>query len=188
MANPEEAVDDVFLPSGRLRFDVIDESACGALEEAVRQARETRWDSIRTPHVFMGLLTLPDEGLHHWARRIGTDPPSILTKFREFFYQDTGDRDAYLQLSREFFSDNVIRLLRDALGRALEQNRKRVRPMDLLICILTAPNSIVGECFQQIGYTAAKLTEWAVLAEQAAPSNGGSPPSPPDPSGPTSGQ
>ena len=38
--------------------------------------------------------------------------------------------------------------------------------MDLLIALLTVPNSIVAQCFENIGYTAAKLTELAVIAEQ----------------------
>ena len=38
--------------------------------------------------------------------------------------------------------------------------------MDLLISLLTASNSIVAECFERIGVTAAKLTELAVMAEQ----------------------
>jgi hypothetical protein len=41
--------------------------------------------------------------------------------------------------------------------------------MDLLISLLTAPNSIVAECFERIGVTAAKLTELAVMAEQSGP-------------------
>jgi hypothetical protein len=43
-------------------------------------------------------------------------------------------------------------------------------PMDLLISLLTTPNSIVAECFERIGVTAAKLTELAVIAEPQAPS------------------
>jgi hypothetical protein len=39
--------------------------------------------------------------------------------------------------------------------------------MDLLICLLTASNSIVADCFQRIGVTAAKLTEQAVIAEHS---------------------
>ena len=36
----------------------------------------------------------------------------------------------------------------------------------LLIVLFTASNSIVAECFERIGVTAAKLTELAVIAEQ----------------------
>jgi hypothetical protein len=38
--------------------------------------------------------------------------------------------------------------------------------MDLLITLFTVPNSIVAECFERVGVTAAKLTELAVLAER----------------------
>jgi hypothetical protein len=59
-----------------------------------------------------------------------------------------------------------MRLLREAYTRAVAHNRPTVTPMDLLITLLTASNSIVAECFERIGVTAAKLTELAVLAEQ----------------------
>jgi hypothetical protein len=58
--------------------------------------------------------------------------------------------------------------LREAYSRALDNRRSAVTPMDLLISLLTSPKSIVAECFERIGVTAAKLTELAVLAEQQA--------------------
>jgi hypothetical protein len=63
----------------------------------------------------------------------------------------------------------VIRIFRDAFARAADHRRPRITPMDLLISILTAPNSIVAECFERIGVTAAKLTELAVIAELKGP-------------------
>ena len=63
----------------------------------------------------------------------------------------------------------MIRLLRDAQERAADCGRDHVTPMDLLITLFTTPNSIVAECFERIGVTAAKLTEIAVLAERDAP-------------------
>ena len=54
-----------------------------------------------------------------------------------------------------------------ANGRSLANiGREQVSPMDLLITLFTTPNSIVAECFERIGVTAAKLTELAVLAER----------------------
>ena len=185
MAKSEDSA-DVFLPSGRLRQDVVNESAGGVLNESVKMAHDTRWDSIRSPHVFMGLLASPDHSVHDWGKRLGADLPKLLDQFRELFHQDEGDADALLVLNREFLSDNVIRLLREALTRANDNQRKCITPMDLLISILTAPNSIVAECFERIGVTAAKLTELAVIAEQTGQREGDGPPSPPDPSKPTS--
>ena len=185
MAKSEDSA-DVFLPSGRLREDVVNPSAGGVLNESVKMAHDTRWDSIRSPHVFMGLLASPDNSVHDWGKRLGADLPKLLDQFRELFHQDEGDADALLVLNREFLSDNVIRLLREALTRANDNQRKSITPMDLLISILTAPNSIVAECFERIGVTAAKLTELAVIAEQTGKREGDGPPSPPDPSKPTS--
>jgi ATP-dependent Clp protease ATP-binding subunit ClpA len=166
MATPDEPADPIFQPSGRLRLDILTEPAVAALRESLRLARETRWDSLRSPHVFMGLLAVPDAGVRNWGDRLRADLPRLLEQFQELFHQDDGEPDPILALNREFFSDNVIRLLRDAHQRARYHGRNRITPMDLLISLLTASNSIVAECFERIGFTAAKLTELAVMAEQ----------------------
>ena len=48
--------DDVFLANGRVRPDVVDEATALALRDSLSHARGTNWDSVRTPHLFMGLL------------------------------------------------------------------------------------------------------------------------------------
>jgi len=165
MATPDESVDDIFLPGGRLRLDLLTDTAVKALHESVRLARETRWDSVRSPHVFMGLLAVPDASVRNWGERLQADLSNLLGQFQELFHQDEGEDEAVLILNREFLSDNVIHLLRDAHNRAQDHRRTQITPMDLLISLLTMANSIVAECFQRIGVTAAKLTELAVLAE-----------------------
>lgn len=168
MDTPDESVHDIFLPSGRLRFDLFTESSAEALRAAIQLARDTRWESLRSPHVFMGLLAAPDDGVRAWGSRLGADLPKLLSQFQELFHQDEGTADATMALNREFLSDNVIRLLRDSHVRATDNGRRRLTPMDLLISLLTAQNSIVAECFERIGVTAAKLTELAVIAEHQA--------------------
>jgi hypothetical protein len=116
----------------------------------------------------MGLLARPDRCVEVWGERLQADLPRLLSQFQELFHQDEGEEEAVLALNREFLSDNVIRLLRDALRRACENNRKQITAMDLLISLLTASHSIVAECFERIGVTAAKLTEQAVIAEHSA--------------------
>ena len=169
MATPDdESLDDIFQPGGRLRQDLLTEAAAQALSASLHLARETRWDSVRSPHVFMGLLAVPDAGVRNWGERLGADLPKLLGQFQELFHQEEGEAEAVLILNREFLSDNVIRLLREAHNRSVDNHRSRMTPMDLLISLLTAPNSIVAECFERIGVTAAKLTELAVMAEQHA--------------------
>ncbi len=171
MAFPDESLDDVFKPSGGLRTDLLSDTAAKAVDESVRMARETRWDSVRSPHVFMGLLAACDPGVRDWGKRLGADLPRLLGQFQELFHQEEGEAEGVLVLNREFLSDNVIRLLRDAYTRAAENQRDKVTSMDLLISLLTAPNSIVAECFERIGVTAAKLAELAVMAETQSPSD-----------------
>ncbi len=171
MATPDEPVDDIFLPGGRLRLELLTQAAIDSLKEALRLARETRWDSVRSPHVFMGLLARPDVCVRLWGDRLGADLSRLLGQFQELFHQDEGEEEAVLALNREFLSDNVIRLLRDSIERAREHHRGQITCMDLLISLLTASNSIVADCFERIGVTAAKLTEQAVIAEHTARDN-----------------
>ena len=173
MATPDDATDDIFLPGGRLRLDLLTTSSVDALSEAIRLAQETRWDSVRSPHVFMGLLARPDRSVCLWGQLSQADLPWLLTQFQELFHQEDGDIEAFLLLNREFLSDNVIRLLREARCRACEHSRKQITPMDILITLLTASKSIVAECFERIGVTAAKLTEQAVIAEHTSAANEG---------------
>ena len=162
-------MDDIFLPSGRLRPDILDEATARVLRESLAHTRATNWDSVRTPHLFMGLLAAPDGGVFKWATKLGADLPGLLDQFRDLFHQGNAEPVPPLLLNREFLSDNVIRLLRDAHGRASDCGRASLTPMDLLITLFTTPNSIVAECFERIGVTAARLTELAVLAERDAP-------------------
>ncbi len=168
MATPDQPPDDVFFPGGGLRMELLSPPAAAALRDAVRLARETRWDSLRSPHVFMGLLAQPDGCVCDWGARLRADLPQLLDQFQELFHQDDGEPEPVLHLHREFLSDNVIRLLREAWGRSLENRRPRVTPMDLLISLLSAHNSIVAECFERIGIPASTLTKLAVMAEQQA--------------------
>lgn len=165
MATPDNKLNDIFLPHGQLRPQLIDSSATHALNEAVRVARATHWDRLRSPHIFMGLLAKPDSGVRYWADRLGADLPELLEQFQELFSREKKGRIAPVMLHREFLSDNVIELLRDSYCRASDNGRSQIACLDLLIGILTAPRSFIAECFEHFGLTAAKLTEWAVRAE-----------------------
>jgi ATP-dependent Clp protease ATP-binding subunit ClpA len=162
---------DIFAANGQIRAECLTEPAGHVLRESLRLARDTNWDSVRSPHIFMGLLAVPDASVHYWGERLGADLNKLLCQFQELFHQQHADGDALLILNREFLSDNVLRLLRDAYSRALDHRRTSVTPMDILITLLTASNSIVAECFERIGVTAARLTELAVLAEQRLAAN-----------------
>src|SRR5262245_48796737 len=142
MAIQEPARDDIFAPGGHIYPKSLSDPATRVLQESLRLARETRWDSLRSPHIFMGILAVPDRGVRVWGERLGADLNKLLGQFQELFNQEEGESDALLILNREFMSDNVISLLKEALTRANEHERHYITPMDLLITLLTRPNSI----------------------------------------------
>lgn len=156
--------DEIFLLNGRVRPDVIDDATAQALRDSLAHARSTNWDSVRTPHLFLGLLGTSDASVFAWTNRLGADAGRLQDQFRDLFYQDA-DPVPPLLLNREFLSDNVIRVLRDAHMRATDFGRQTISPMDMLITIFTAPHSIVAECFERIGVTANRLTELAMAVE-----------------------
>ena len=165
MATSDDSLHDVFMPGGRLRADLLTPGATTAMQEALRLARETRWDSVRSPHVFMGLLASPDASVRNWGDRLQADLSKLLCQFQELFHQEEGEEEALLLMNREFLSNNVIHLLREASNRAQSHHRRQITPMDLLISLLTMSNSIVAQCFEGKDMPAAKLTELAVMAE-----------------------
>src|SRR5438270_324444 len=105
MATPDQPADDIFHPGGRLRLDLLTEPAALAVQESLRLARATRWDSVRSPHVFMGLLAVPDPSVQNWGERLNADLPQLLGQFQKLFLQEDGDPEALLVLNREFLSD-----------------------------------------------------------------------------------
>jgi ATP-dependent Clp protease ATP-binding subunit ClpA len=166
MSEPLSA--DIFHRDGRLRLELFTRHADWALEAAVKVAQETRWESLRSPHIFMGLLAEPDAGLEQWALQAGLNLKAMLDQFKEAFSEPSGS-PCRLALHREFLSDNVIRVLRDAHERAQARGRLPVTPLDLLITVLTTPDNVVTEYLNQTGTRVEKLVEIAKkLADGAA--------------------
>jgi ATP-dependent Clp protease ATP-binding subunit ClpA len=162
-----DSADSLFLPDGSLRQELLGEGAPAVLREAVRQAEETNWDSIRTPHLFMGLLAMPDAGIREWGKRLGASLPTLLGQFRDLFTQDARQRPIG-RFSREFLSDDVVALLGAARSRAMSLGRSSLTPLDLLIA-LYATKTIVAECFERLGISAEQLVDLAIAAEQKTP-------------------
>jgi ATP-dependent Clp protease ATP-binding subunit ClpA len=168
MSIPDRPAEDVFLPGGTIRPDALTPAAWKAMNESIRLAKVTRWDCVRSPHIFMGLLVDPDPVVSAWGERLGADLPKLLGQFQGLFHQDQNETESYLTLHREFLSDNSIRLLRGAQTRANDHERSHITPVDMLITLLTASNSIVADFFERTGVMPAKLSEQAVIAEREA--------------------
>lgn len=165
-------MDDVFEKNGKLSLGLFSSNAQAVLEESIKLGVATHSDHIRTSHLFMGLIAFPDPGIVDWGQSLKADLKQLLMQFQELFHQEKAPEHPKLFLHREFLSDQVIALIREAKDRCLTHARKSIHPMDLLITLLNDSESVVVDCFQRIGITAAKLTEYAVLAESRCYTSG----------------
>jgi ATP-dependent Clp protease ATP-binding subunit ClpA len=160
-----EDADSLFLTDGSLRPELLGEGVPAALQAAVRQAGETNWDSVRTPHLFMGLLAVPDAGVCNWGKHLGADLPKLLSQFQELFSQEGTSQPPISGFRRPFLSEQVVQLLAAACARATSRGRTSLAPLDLLIAVFTK-KTIVAECFERIGVSAAQLVDLAAFAER----------------------
>lgn len=160
-------MDDVFEKNGRVAESLFTPSGWMTIQGAMTEAIATRADHIRTPHLFMGLLMVSDPAIQAWGVRLNADLTKLRDQFQELFLQSENPEGSLLRLHREFMSDQVIHLLRAAGKRRREHGRNLISPMDILVSILVDSDSIVTDCFERVGVTAALLTEQALLAESA---------------------
>src|SRR5260370_36367436 len=138
MDNADESLEDIFLPGGRLRLDVLTDPAVEVLNEAVRLARDTRWDSVRSPHVFMGLLSVPDPSVADWGERLQADLNKLLGQFQGLFHQEEGAEENFRARNREFLSDNEIRLFPAAFTPPVDDPRPHTTPSNRPPSLTTA--------------------------------------------------
>lgn len=164
--------DELFRGDGRLRLEVFSDRAARALRAAVDCAKATGWDALRSPHLFMGLLTEADPVVRAWARKAKLPLQKTLRQFREVFTEDHVEKEATLALHREFLSDNVISILRRARLRAAKNRRRQINCIDLLYTILNTPGGVVPVFLRSNGFTPSQLCQLAVEIEDAAEPEG----------------
>jgi ATP-dependent Clp protease ATP-binding subunit ClpA len=159
---------DIFAANGWLRPEMFEPAAWKAVQRAVCWAADTRWESVRTPHLFMGLLSVGDRHVNEWCRMIGAGMDSLLLQFAALFTHDRDTKTPIVRLNREFLSENAIRILRAARERATRVERK-IRIIDLLVALFSPAGGIVAGCFADVGYPPERLAAMAVAAEERNP-------------------
>jgi hypothetical protein len=171
MCEPDRSADDVFAANGWLRLELLEPPAAKAATRAACWAIDTRWDSLRTPHLFMGLLSSGDRFVTDWCRLIGADPDGLLMQFAAMFTCPKPAAAPLVRLNREFISENAIRALRATRARSLRQGREQARTSDLLVSVVAPEGGIVAGCFAGAGLAPDRLAALALAAEgrQAGP-------------------
>lgn len=157
---------DIFLHNGQVDPALFTPPAWKSLEDGLLAGQQTHWETIRSPHLFMGLLSAPDRTVREWGYQLGADIPRLLRQFRQLFKQDDSTL-APLRLHREFLSQNAIEVLRAAHGRMRDQGRMKITPADILWAVL-ANDSCVTACFAESGIAAPVLRVLLSEAERHA--------------------
>jgi ATP-dependent Clp protease ATP-binding subunit ClpA len=156
---------ELFAPNGWLKPETADESAFKALQRGVRWAADTGWDCVRSPHLFMGLLSVADRQVREWCKMLGSDPDALLLQFATMFRQESNASIPSVRLHREFLSENALRVLRGARERARSGRRKTISIADLLVAMFSASSGIVADCFADAGFPPEQLAAFAEAAE-----------------------
>lgn len=160
---------DVFAANGWFRSEAADDIAFKALQSASDWANNMGWESLRTPHIFIGLLSVADSRVREWCRMIGSDPDSLLLQFAAMFRQSSPADCPKVRLHREFISENALGVIRAAYERSRNEGRKRIRSSDLLVAMFSTSGGIVATCFADVGYPREHLAAFAAAAEQRNP-------------------
>jgi hypothetical protein len=140
MLTPES---EIFLANGFINRAAFTASAADAIDEAARAARATRWESICSAHLFMGLIATPDRTVGQWARQAGVGLGQRLIRFRRLFRRP-GPMEPLVLAHREFITGDGIAALRNARERCEELDRSRVTPADLLWAVLAQDGCVIA--------------------------------------------
>jgi ATP-dependent Clp protease ATP-binding subunit ClpA len=159
---------DIFARNGWLRSELLNPAALKAVERSVCWAADTRWESLRTPHLFMGVLSVGDRHVREWCRMIGSDVDSLLLQFAKLFTHNRAGKPPVVRLNREFLSENALRVLRHAHKRA-QRSERSLQIIDLMVALFSPAGGIVAGCFADVGYPPERLAAMAVAAEERNP-------------------
>lgn len=146
------AAKDIVAPDGALDRRLFEVELLGALDEAAALASRTHWADIRSPHIFLGILTRPDSRLAAHLTAGGTVDPTALAAV--LIRALTGPPNPALprpRLHREFLSENALHILRAGKLHAERRGAARSAESDVLRAILGDGANIITASLAQAG-------------------------------------
>jgi len=151
----------LFNTEGRLRQEYFTPAAVRALRAALDVASRTCWPSLRSPHLFVGLLEEADEPIVRWLEQNQLQASQLRQVFIELFDMSQELSPPRLSLQRDCFSEHLLEILEQAYQRATQNGRRAITTADLLAAVLASEPSVVAECLRREGFDAARLIQSA---------------------------
>jgi hypothetical protein len=133
---------DIFNNNGMLKFDLFEGECIECLQNAVKIATKMRWDCIRTPHLFMGILDHKGSQLQKRVYALGLPFDLKQTFFRQF-QQPPSNLLKVLTLQKDLISENLRKIINNAQKHAEFENRTKIIEGDLLEAMLSDKDNIV---------------------------------------------
>ena len=135
---------DVVLPDGNLDRRLFDESCLKALDAATVLAWKTNWPDIRSPHLFLGILTREQSQLaDHLRVRTRLSPTSLANLLVQGLNGPINISRPVPKLHQKLLSENALEVLRSSQRRAVQRDAAGITECDLLEAILADESNII---------------------------------------------
>lgn len=152
---------EIFREDGSLNKDLFDTSCYDSLKISGKIAMKMNWDSIRTPHLFLGILNRKGSGLQRCigAMNLGYD---LQQTFLQTFWQTPLATPRVLALNKNTISENLKAVIRQGHSLARFANREKICECDLLEAMLSDSRNIIHQSLRQLGIDISVLVGWKV--------------------------
>lgn len=167
---PELHVESLLAANGDLNRQSFTDFGLAALEEATLLAYRSYWQDLRSPHIFLGLLTCFGSPLAVRLEQSKIVPPASLANAFLAALSNQSRLDAMLRkpkLHREFLSENALSILRQAAELARQRQARQISEDDLLRAVLEDVNGITVTMLKQVGLEPEQLLEGGNLKSTA---------------------
>lgn len=146
--------------NGDLNRDAFGPGCLAALEEAALLAYRSYWSDLRSPHLFLGLLTHFGSPLAERLKERKLVDPEQLANLMLAAFSNKSRIEAMQRkprLHREFLSENALKVLRTAANLAHAQGASQISEEDLLSAILRDEHGITTVLLRSVGLDPARL-------------------------------
>ncbi len=143
-SRPLTQISDVVLPDGSLDRRVFEDSCMTALDAAAVLAWKTNWPDIRSPHLFLGILTREQSQLAgHLRARTRLCPTSLANLLVQGLNGPINISRPVPKLHQNLLSENALDLLRSSLRLAVQRGASIITESDLLETILADETNVI---------------------------------------------
>jgi hypothetical protein len=147
----------LFGDDGKLVEQSFTSEALSAIQEGQRAALEDRWKELRSPHIFMGMLTRQGSSVAERLRERRKDAKVLALIISKFTCRPQNEKGELPELSRDKISDSAKRVLEDAKSEAIESGESKITEDMMLRAIVLSSSNFVAMALKKIRIDSSEL-------------------------------